>query len=59
MRFLYLDTLGAALPDGESTGSADEERGLILAANEQGTGTELKLAWELELTAWVLAITKA
>ncbi|KAL1708000.1 hypothetical protein EV121DRAFT_288052 [Schizophyllum commune] len=41
VRFLYIDTLGAALPDGESTGSADEERGLILAENEQGTGNEI------------------
>lgn len=41
VRFLYLDTLGAALPDGGSTGSADEERGLVLAENEQGTGNEI------------------
>ncbi|KAI5828750.1 hypothetical protein K523DRAFT_373430 [Schizophyllum commune Tattone D] len=33
--------LGPPLPDEESTGAADEERGLILAENEQGTGNEI------------------
>ncbi|KAL1719056.1 hypothetical protein EV715DRAFT_273063 [Schizophyllum commune] len=36
VRFLYLDTRGAIRPDGD----ADEESGIILAANEQGTEKE-------------------
>ncbi|KAI5892649.1 uncharacterized protein SCHCODRAFT_02668077 [Schizophyllum commune H4-8] len=41
VRLLYLDTRGAVNPDGGSTNSADEETGLVLAANEQGTETEI------------------